>query len=232
MKTRLVAIGRFTLIELLVVIAIIAILASMLLPALSRARAKARQINCIGNLKQIGLACIMYQNDNEDRIVQGWDGAVNPNVGDARTQWAKLKTYYNDTSLTKCPSNSSDGSWCYGIFAAIDGEVMGSYVPMPSGTVLAGDNTEINQNAGSAPLQSFTRKSHGHWQLGYPRPYTNNTMYSSGSDTYRIMNPFVHDPQVNLLFCDGHAESLSAKEAWGGNTPYAYGDPKNIWDNK
>ncbi len=58
--------GAFTLIELLVVIAIIAILASLLLPSLSAAKEKGKRALCTGNLKQIGVACSMYANDNSD----------------------------------------------------------------------------------------------------------------------------------------------------------------------
>jgi prepilin-type N-terminal cleavage/methylation domain-containing protein len=85
----------FTLIELLVVIAIIAILAALLLSSLALAELSARQTSCLNNLKQLGLAVKMYDDDNKGYPVRGGSGA----------QWpAALFPYYKNTNLLACPS--------------------------------------------------------------------------------------------------------------------------------
>lgn len=212
----------FTLIELLVVVAIIVVLVAILLPSLSRAREAAKAVSCQSNLRQTGIAMLMYMEDNKNSYPPGfsWGGGWPTYIVEySKPVWTLFKWYGGGASVNRtlatamCPSHinhplrssvvASDYVYNYSVFGYPDWStfpIKGTAITNPTMTYLLADGYDGLESNASC--------------LVYRADFLPATII--------VARP--HNDAANLLFADGHAEPRKAGNIM--NVEYDHSDPE------
>jgi len=204
----------FTLIELLVVIAIIAILAAILFPVFARARAKAMQNNCLSNIKQLTLGCLMYASDYDDRFMNNNNVAIAPGNG----AWAgQIYPYVRNNQIYVCPSATGTGGnastnpvinpldYNYNADLQVPTPATQSLVKAPSSCILLHEGSRVD----------------GTYAWGWGNyNYVANALSTNPNAYAKCLKR--HNDGCNYAFVDGHAKWLRIGQVGQNQTTFAW----------